>query len=108
MVVSVSPHEASELLSNATIDVVDVRDEAEFWAGHLPGSRAVPLEKLREDPSRALPKDGVLFVCAKGVRSMTAAKLADRLGYANVWSLEGGTTEWAREGLPLVAGVEAA
>jgi rhodanese-related sulfurtransferase len=41
-------------------------------------------------------------VCAKGARSLTAAKLAERFGYAQIYSLDGGTREWARAGYQLV------
>ena len=42
-----------------------------------------------------------VFICAKGVRSMQAAKLAERFGYTELYNLEGGTKEWARLGLPI-------
>jgi rhodanese-related sulfurtransferase len=44
----------------------------------------------------------LVFICAKGVRSLAAAKLADRFGYDRVYNLEGGTKEWARSGLDLI------
>jgi rhodanese-related sulfurtransferase len=62
----------------------------------------VTLDQLRADPEAALPRrDGVIFVCAKGVRSMTAAKLAQRLGYTSLYSLDGGTNAWAKAGREL-------
>jgi rhodanese-related sulfurtransferase len=51
-----------------------------------------------------LPRDGVVFVCAKGVRSLTAARAAEAVGLQRLYSLEGGTSAWAGAGLPLVAG----
>src|SRR5262249_10874372 len=95
--------ELSDLLASQDLDVVDVRDEHEWVAGHIPGARSLPLELLRADPDAALPrKDGLVFVCAKGVRSITAAKLAERLGYPSLYSLDGGTNAWARAGRELV------
>jgi transcriptional regulator with XRE-family HTH domain len=44
----------------------------------------------------------VLFVCASGGRSLTAARLAESHGLAEVYSLDGGTSGWAREQLPIV------
>jgi rhodanese-related sulfurtransferase len=41
-------------------------------------------------------------VCAKGVRSVAAAKLAERLGATRIFSLDGGTGAWARSGRELV------
>jgi rhodanese-related sulfurtransferase len=70
----------------------------------LPGAHPVPLDELRADPDRALHHaPSILFVCAKGARSLTAAKMAERLGgYDKLYSLDGGTREWAKAGLPLV------
>jgi rhodanese-related sulfurtransferase len=104
MVETIHPKDAAELLAAPGVDIVDVRDEQEWSAGHLPGARVIPLETLRADPEKLLARDAtIVFVCAKGVRSLAAAKLAERLGYAHVYSLEGGTKEWARAGLPLIA-----
>jgi rhodanese-related sulfurtransferase len=103
MVETLKPADAAQLLSSRSVDVIDVRDEREWQAGHLPNARLVPLETFRADPEKAVARDhAVLFVCAKGVRSLSAAKLAERLGYAQIYSLDGGTKEWARAGLPLV------
>jgi rhodanese-related sulfurtransferase len=102
MVQSISPKQARELIDQGKLDVVDVREPNEWSNGHLPGSRLVPLARLRGSPKSALPRDGVIFVCAAGVRSQTAAKLALENGLSNVYNLTGGTRGWAREGLPLV------
>jgi rhodanese-related sulfurtransferase len=109
MAATISVQELSDLLSTRDFDVVDVRDREEWAAGHLPGARPLTLEELRADPDTALPRrDGIVFVCARGVRSLTAAKLAARLGYTTIYSLEGGTSAWAQAGRPLVSEQRAA
>lgn len=108
MVQVISPRELLDLI-RAGADVIDVRGAAEWDAGHIEGARLVPLEVLRADPDAVLSHDRPLvFVCAKGVRSLAAAKLADRFGYAAIHSLDGGTREWQRAGLALVAHARAA
>ena len=97
-----SPQQAQELMSRGEVDVVDVRDPSEWADGHMPGARLVPLEQLRAAPKAALPRDGVLFVCAAGMRSQTAARLAAAQGLTRVYSMNGGTRGWAKAGLPLV------
>lgn len=104
MIHSLNAEDAKHLIENGTVDVVDVREISEWNTGHIPGARLVPLEKLRADPLTALPRDNVVFVCAKGVRSLAAAKLAERLGLSQLYNLEGGTSSWARAGLPLAVG----
>ena len=102
MIHSIGPEQARELIAQGSFDVVDVREPNEWSSGHLPGSRLVPLGQLRASPRDALPRDGILFVCAAGVRSETAARLAAAEGHTNLYNLSGGTRGWANAGLPLV------
>jgi rhodanese-related sulfurtransferase len=102
MVQSIGPDEARSLLAESTFDLVDVRDATEWSTGHLPGARHVPLSRLRSDARSELSHDGVIFVCAAGVRSEAAARLALAEGFSRVYSLSGGTRAWAKAGLPLV------
>ncbi len=105
MVATISPREAAEIISSADVDVVDVRDEREWSTGHIANARLVPLDQLRADPEHALPRrESIIFICARGVRSLTAAKLAERLGFSKLYSVDGGTAGWAKAGLPLVQG----
>jgi rhodanese-related sulfurtransferase len=102
MVTSLSPRQAQDLIASTKIDIVDVREPGEWSTGHLPGARLVPLGELRSNPEAALLHDGVIFVCAAGVRSQTAARLAEQLGFNVLYSLTGGTRSWVSAGLPLV------
>ena len=104
MVATLTALEAEALIATTAVEVIDVRDYDEFDAGHLPAARALPLEVLRSDTEAALrgATHGVLFVCARGVRSLAAAKMAERLGFEKVYSLDGGTSAWAAAGLPVV------
>ena len=103
MVATISPSQLPDVLSKPNALLIDVRDSNEWASGHVDGARSVPLEQLRADPDRELPADATLvFICAKGVRSLAAAKLAERLGHEAVYSVEGGTTACARAGFSLV------
>jgi rhodanese-related sulfurtransferase len=101
MVMNVTPQRAWELISKGEVDVVDVRDPAEWEQGHVPGARALPLAQLRASPRKNLPDADVLFVCAGGVRSQTAGRVADEHGVQRVYSVIGGTASWIKAGLPL-------
>lgn len=100
MVTPLSPTELAQLLSSSRgVDMVDVRDQNEWDSGHIDGSRLVPLEQLRADPDRELVRaPAIVFVCAKGIRSLAAAKLAERFGYEHVYTLDGGVKAWASAG----------
>ena len=69
VVQSITPQQASALIAGGALDVVDVREPHEWSNGHLQGSRLVPLKQLKASPKAALQRDGVIFVCAAGVRS---------------------------------------
>lgn len=96
-----SPVDLQALL-NSDLDLVDVREPSEWLTGHVPGARLVPLAQLRADPKGALPRDNVVFVCARGKRSETAAEIALQIGRGQVYSLSGGTDAWRAAGLPIV------
>jgi rhodanese-related sulfurtransferase/transcriptional regulator with XRE-family HTH domain len=103
MVRTLTPREAETLINAGDLDVVDVREPDEWAAGHLPGARLLPLAELRRDPRGQLRGDRVLFVCARGSRSLSAAELAEAAGVGELYSLIGGTKAWASAGLPIVA-----
>ncbi len=95
------------LVAEGGVEVVDVREPDEWAQGHLPGARHVPLAAVRADPTKAAPNDGVIFVCAKGGRSATAAQLVASIGRQRVYSLDGGTSGWIAAGRPVVLPVAA-
>jgi len=108
MIKSVDSREAQALVSGGDIDIIDVRDASEWSRGHFPGARNVPLAEFLQNPKTHAPVEPVLFVCARGVRSMTAAQAAEHAGRTEVYTLEGGTLAWEAEGFPLEAPVPAA
>ena len=69
--------------------LLDVRTPEEYAAGHIPGSRNVPLDDL---PRSELPEDPAtpLFVCClSGARSRQAALLLRQAGSSSVTDLGG-------------------
>ena len=102
MVHSISAQQAFELVSRGEVDVIDVRDPAEWAGGHLPGAHLVPLERLRASPNELRERENVLFVCAAGVRSQTAARIAASLGVKTIYNLSSGTRGWVKAGFALV------
>jgi len=74
--------------------LLDVREPAEYQAGHLDISLNVPLSQL-SDRLAELPRTGMLFVhCKGGYRSSAAASLLQRAGFANVANVMGGYDAW--------------
>jgi rhodanese-related sulfurtransferase len=100
MVVRVNPEQARKLIESGEVEVIDVREPAEWARGHVPEARLVELANVRSGAA-TLPSEGILFVCAGGVRSQTAGRYAEERGIKRVYSLTGGTASWIKAGLPL-------
>ncbi|MER5204201.1 MBL fold metallo-hydrolase [Streptomyces sp. NPDC002825] len=84
---------------------VDVRQEAEFADGHVPGATHIELGALAARASDA--PDGAVVACRHGERAMTGASLLERAGHTGVAVLAGGPAEYAAaQGQRLVQGAE--
>lgn len=103
MFARVNPDQAAKLLKSGKIEVIDVREAGDWAKAHVPGARQVTLAQLREDARPHLRRDGILFVCAAGVRSETAARIALEHGLTRVYSLTGGTQSWIKAGHPVAS-----
>jgi glyoxylase-like metal-dependent hydrolase (beta-lactamase superfamily II) len=77
--------------------VLDVRQGAEFAAGHLPGARHIELGALaRLGPAADRPPEvPTVVMCGHGERAAGAASLLERAGCRDVAVLTGGPAEWA-------------
>lgn len=94
--------------------LIDVREPAEFEAGHIPGSVNIPRGVLEFQvvghPALACLTDAALsrrqrpivLVCRTGGRAALAAANLQRMGFSDVRSIAGGVTAWGEAGLPLV------
>jgi rhodanese-related sulfurtransferase len=84
--------------------VLDVRQAAEYAAGHVPGAVHVELGDL---PARAQDAPaGAVVMCGHGERAMTAASLLQRAGHDGLAVLADGAADWAAAtGRPLQEGV---
>jgi molybdopterin/thiamine biosynthesis adenylyltransferase/rhodanese-related sulfurtransferase len=83
---------------------IDVREQDEWQEGHLPGAIHIPRGHLESRIEAAAPERAqpIVVYCAAGNRSAFGAKSLIELGYENVHSLEGGFTDWKRNGLDIV------
>lgn len=75
--------------------ILDVRTEAEYAGGHIPGAICVPNETIGTDMPKELPdKDQLILVyCRSGNRSKQAAQKLVKLGYTNIKEF-GGINTW--------------
>jgi rhodanese-related sulfurtransferase len=98
-----SANDAVQLINREKAVVVDVCEPGEFAAGHIVGSKNIPLADLSAKLATAVKNKGLplILVCQSGARSGRAMAAAKSLGYAQVHSLGGGLAAWKSAGLPL-------
>lgn len=84
--------------------LIDVREEHERAGGQAEGALGIARATLEANPAAHLPDRAgdVVLICQSGGRSLAAAQALVAAGYLQVASVEGGTTRWAEDGLPLV------
>jgi molybdopterin/thiamine biosynthesis adenylyltransferase/rhodanese-related sulfurtransferase len=94
---------ASQLGSKDQPRIVDVREQHEWDAGHIPGAEHIPLGTVAEVAGEKLPKkdERIVLHCAAGVRSAVATYQLQQLGYTNVSSMAGGFGAWREIGAPV-------
>ncbi|MGR6963236.1 rhodanese-like domain-containing protein [Geodermatophilus sp. URMC 61] len=84
--------------------ILDVRQDAEFAAGHVPGAEHVELGALAAVADR-LGNGPTVVMCGHGERAAGAASLLERAGHRDLAVLVGGPEDWARgTGRPLTSG----
>src|SRR5579884_757740 len=96
----VDPAAVREQISNGAV-LVDVRENEEFSAEHIPGAKHVPKSYLETRIEGAAPdrSQHVILYCQSGNRSAWAARtLLEDLGYEHVESMRGGITLWKDHG----------
>jgi rhodanese-related sulfurtransferase len=80
--------------------LIDVREDREYAAGHIPGAVHIGRGVLERDIERAVPDPAtpVVLYCGGGFRSALAADSLQKMGYTNVISMDGGWTGWVNGG----------
>jgi len=93
--------QATQLINQGKAIVVDVREPAEFSAGHLRDAKNIPLGELSNRIGELDKSKAVIAVCQSGTRSAKAAGQLKKAGFNEVFSLDGGIAAWQAQGLPL-------
>ena len=99
----VSTLDATRLINQKDAPLLDVREPAEFAAGHILGAKNMPLAQIGAraaefDKWKAKP---VIVYCDSGSRATSAMPLLKQRGIAEVYNLSGGFPAWQQAGLPV-------
>ncbi|MFJ7593104.1 rhodanese-like domain-containing protein [Streptomyces sp. NPDC097617] len=101
----VTPADAHQRTRDKGVVLLDVRERAEWTAGHAPGAVHAPLSALLT--GAGLPRDAegrpLMVICRSGHRSRQAVRLLTQRGSEAV-DVTGGMNAWAAAGLPVVDG----
>lgn len=76
--------------------LIDVREESEWSRGHLPSAEHLSKGTIERDVESKFPDKQAKLVlyCGGGFRSALAADNLQKMGYANVISMDGGFRGW--------------
>ncbi|HEV8048710.1 MAG TPA: rhodanese-like domain-containing protein [Terriglobales bacterium] len=83
--------------------LIDVREESEYAADHLPGAMHLGKGVIERDVEARVPDRNAPLVlyCGGGFRSALAADNLQKMGYTNVLSMDGGVRGWREKGFDL-------
>jgi hydroxyacylglutathione hydrolase len=88
-------------LRSSIFQVLDVRREPEWQAGHVDGATWWPLDNFKVSPPEIDRERPVAVHCKSGYRSMIACSLLQRAGFKNVTNVIGGFDAWQQAKLPV-------
>jgi rhodanese-related sulfurtransferase len=97
------PDVQKRLAAGEKLVLVDVREESEYAAGHVPGAIHIGKGVMERDVEAKIPDPGteIILYCGGGFRSALAADNLQKMGYTNVISMDGGWRDWTARGLPV-------
>ncbi len=81
---------------------IDVREDHEWSEGRAAGAAHIGRGILERDVEKHIPNYGeeIILYCGGGYRSAMAADNLQKMGYTNVFSMEGGMRGWREKNLP--------
>jgi rhodanese-related sulfurtransferase len=93
----------ARLAANPSARLIDVREDNEWQAGHAAGAEHLGRGVIERDVERLHPDKSaeLILYCGGGYRSALACDNLQRMGYTNVFSMDGGWTAWQDSGAPV-------
>ncbi|MDI3481798.1 MAG: hypothetical protein PWQ97_1453 [Tepidanaerobacteraceae bacterium] len=90
----ISPLELERKLSDSQLQIIDVREEAEYVVGSIPGAKNIPLKEIKKRAAEIDRDKETIVVCKIGLRAYLGYLALKSLGVKNLKILDGGVTAW--------------
>jgi rhodanese-related sulfurtransferase len=104
----VSVEETRRKLETGKAQVIDVREDSEWAAGHARGAEHIGKGVIERDIETRVPDKNaeIILYCGGGFRSTLSADSIQKMGYTNVASMAGGWRAWQEAHGPVEGGAE--
>ena len=102
---ALSAMQAVRLMNQGAL-VLDLRSKEAYEAGHIGEARNIPSAELagQADTLKKWRDRAVITYCDTGASGAGAARTLSRLGFTQVFNLDGGLSAWSKDNLPLTKG----
>ncbi|WP_127844758.1 rhodanese-like domain-containing protein [Psychroflexus aestuariivivens] len=91
----VSSSEMKEIMSQDSIQLIDVRSLKEFREGHLKNAQNIIYDEDFAEKIKTLDKSrSVAVYCQTGRRSSDCSEILKKAGFEKIYDLDGGLSEW--------------
>ncbi|NHN33752.1 sulfurtransferase TusA family protein [Paenibacillus agricola] len=97
------PHTATndeiqaKVTSGEKIQILDVREPAEYAFGRIPGAISIPLGELEQKVTELDPNSEYYVVCRTGNRSDMASQILTEKGFKHIKNVTPGMSQWTHE-----------
>jgi rhodanese-related sulfurtransferase len=92
---------AAALQKQPDVVLIDVREQSEYDAGHIPGVTLIPMADVATRLSEIPQDKTVIVTCRSGRRSGEITEYLRQQGYDKVHNMQGGILAWEQAGLPV-------
>ena len=102
----VSAEDLHRMMSQNGLQILDVREAADYARGHVSGALNLPITQLELNLSKLDTERSLVLMCAEGHRSSTAASLLARKGFPKLYFVNGGISAWIKAGYAVEESVD--
>ena len=88
--------DAKDLIKTGNVILADIRDGQSYMQAHIPDAIHLTDDNLDEFKKNTGPDELIIMYCYHGINSVGAAQYFANMGYRNVYTLDGGFSEYSK------------